>query len=52
MLRYKTGQKYEAHYDYFHDSVNVQNGGQRIATVLLYLCAAPPRRRCERRASL
>jgi hypothetical protein len=29
----------QAHYDYFHDQLNVQNGGQRVATVLLYLCA-------------
>lgn len=27
----------QAHYDYFHDSLNVQNGGQRVATVLMYL---------------
>lgn len=30
----------QAHFDYFLDSVNTQLGGQRIATVLLYLCAA------------
>ena len=42
MLRYQEGQKYEAHFDYFHDTLNTQNGGQRIATVLLYLCAASP----------
>ena len=29
----------QAHYDYFHDQLNVQNGGQRVATVLLYLRA-------------
>lgn len=37
VLHYEVGQKYEAHYDYFHDSFNTQNGGQRIATVLMYL---------------
>lgn len=37
VLHYQKGQKYEAHYDYFHDDVNTQNGGQRIATVLMYL---------------
>ena len=37
VLHYEVGQKYEAHYDYFHDSVNTQNGGQRVATALLYL---------------
>ena len=58
VLRYQHGEKYEAHFDYFHDKLNVQNGGQRIATVLLYLsdveaggalctraalrCASPP----------
>ena len=29
----------QAHFDYFHDQLNTQNGGQRVATVLLYLCA-------------
>uniref|UniRef100_A0A7S0QZW0 procollagen-proline 4-dioxygenase n=1 Tax=Pyramimonas obovata TaxID=1411642 RepID=A0A7S0QZW0_9CHLO len=37
ILHYEAGQKYEAHYDYFHDQFNVVNGGQRIATVLMYL---------------
>ncbi|CAM6088402.1 unnamed protein product [Calypogeia fissa] len=37
VLHYEVGQKYEAHYDYFHDTFNTQNGGQRIATVLMYL---------------
>lgn len=39
MLHYEIGQKYEAHYDYFHDAVNSapEKGGQRIATVLMYL---------------
>lgn len=39
ILRYVDGQKYEPHTDYFHDKVNVNpaNGGQRIATVLMYL---------------
>ena len=34
-------QKYEPHHDFFHDQVNArpENGGQRIATVLMYLCA-------------
>lgn len=64
VLHYEVGQKYEvcaahlaaqpradrrqAHYDYFHDALNVQNGGQRVATVLLYLYATRqlPGRRC------
>ena len=37
ILHYELGQKYDPHYDYFHDSVNQQNGGQRVATALLYL---------------
>lgn len=39
MLHYTNGQKYDAHYDYFHDPVNsrVDNGGQRVVTVLMYL---------------
>ena len=40
ILHYVNGQKYEAHHDFFHDKFNAQpsNGGQRIATVLMYLC--------------
>ncbi|KAL8549919.1 hypothetical protein ACS0TY_008669 [Phlomoides rotata] len=37
ILHYEVGQKYEPHYDYFLDDFNTQNGGQRIATVLMYL---------------
>lgn len=39
ILKYINGQKYEPHTDYFHDKVNSDpsHGGQRIATVLMYL---------------
>ncbi len=39
ILHYEDGQKYEAHHDFFHDKFNSrpENGGQRIATVLMYL---------------
>ena len=37
VLHYEVGQKYDAHYDYFLDEFNTKNGGQRIATVLMYL---------------
>lgn len=39
VLKYVDGQKYEPHYDYFHDAVNqaADRGGQRVATVLMYL---------------
>uniref|UniRef100_A0A1J3I706 procollagen-proline 4-dioxygenase n=1 Tax=Noccaea caerulescens TaxID=107243 RepID=A0A1J3I706_NOCCA len=37
VLHYEIGQKYEPHYDYFMDEYNTRNGGQRIATVLMYL---------------
>ncbi|KAH9604564.1 hypothetical protein KSS87_017361 [Heliosperma pusillum] len=37
ILHYEEGQKYEPHYDYFLDEFNTKNGGQRIATVLMYL---------------
>lgn len=37
VLHYQKGQKYDAHNDYFHDAINTKNGGQRIATVLMYL---------------
>ncbi|KAK9077750.1 hypothetical protein SSX86_006087 [Deinandra increscens subsp. villosa] len=37
VLRYEEGQKYEPHFDYFSDPVNIARGGHRIATVLMYL---------------
>ncbi|CAI0455773.1 unnamed protein product [Linum tenue] len=37
ILRYELGQKYEPHFDYFHDKANQALGGHRIATVLMYL---------------
>ncbi|XP_050380187.1 probable prolyl 4-hydroxylase 10 [Argentina anserina] len=37
VLHYEVGQKYEPHFDYFQDEFNTKNGGQRIATVLMYL---------------
>eukprot|EP00873_Tetraselmis_striata_P007995 jgi/Tetstr1/428259/TSEL_018298.t1 len=43
VLKYVNGQKYDQHYDYFHDDVNSapDKGGQRIATVLMYLSTVP-----------
>ncbi|AEE86574.1 putative prolyl 4-hydroxylase 8 [Arabidopsis thaliana] len=37
VLHYEVGQRYEPHHDYFFDEFNVRKGGQRIATVLMYL---------------
>lgn len=39
ILKYVNGQEYKPHTDYFHDKVNSDpaHGGQRIATVLMYL---------------
>lgn len=39
VLHYVNGQKYDVHYDAFHDSVNSrrENGGQRVVTFLMYL---------------
>lgn len=37
VLHYEVGQKYEPHFDYFLDDFNTKNGGQRMATVLMYL---------------
>ena len=39
ILKYEDGQKYEPHWDYFHDSKNAarEKGGQRLATMLMYL---------------
>ncbi|KAL1828355.1 hypothetical protein DCAR_0207562 [Daucus carota subsp. sativus] len=37
ILHYEHGQKYEPHYDFFHDKANRDWGGHRVATVLMYL---------------
>ncbi|KAI4304117.1 hypothetical protein MLD38_039672 [Melastoma candidum] len=37
VLRYEPGQKYDPHFDYFADKVNIARGGHRLATVLMYL---------------
>ncbi|XVF35907.1 hypothetical protein REPUB_Repub19eG0012300 [Reevesia pubescens] len=37
VLHYEVGQKYDAHFDYFLDEFNTKNGGQRMATILMYL---------------
>ncbi|XP_059645602.1 probable prolyl 4-hydroxylase 7 isoform X2 [Cornus florida] len=37
ILHYEHGQKYEPHYDYFHDKENQELGGHRVVTVLMYL---------------
>jgi hypothetical protein len=37
VLHYEAGQKYEPHFDSFDDDFNTKNGGQRIATLLMYL---------------
>lgn len=37
ILNYQPGQKYDPHFDYFQDQENIKHGGQRVATVLLYL---------------
>ncbi|KAI3968311.1 hypothetical protein MKW92_019106 [Papaver armeniacum] len=37
VLRYEQNQYYKPHHDYFSDTFNLKRGGQRIATVLMYL---------------
>ncbi|XP_008808711.2 probable prolyl 4-hydroxylase 6 isoform X2 [Phoenix dactylifera] len=37
VLRYEKGQKYDPHFDYFNDKFNIERGGHRFATVLMYL---------------
>lgn len=37
VLRYEKSQYYKPHHDYFSDTFNVKRGGQRIATILMYL---------------
>jgi prolyl 4-hydroxylase len=47
VLRYKTGQKYDAHHDFFEDDEAGRQelagkGGNRVATVLMYLASLDP----------
>lgn len=37
VLRYQHNQKYDAHWDYFFHKEGTENGGNRYATVLMYL---------------
>lgn len=37
VLRYEKSQFYKPHHDYFSDAFNVKRGGQRVATMLMYL---------------
>ncbi|KAF6145835.1 hypothetical protein GIB67_028830 [Kingdonia uniflora] len=40
VLKYEASQFYKPHHDYFADTYNLNRGGQRIATVLMYLSDA------------
>ena len=35
--RVQASEQYRPHFDYFHDKMNTVNGGQRLATFLMYL---------------
>ncbi|KAG0461101.1 hypothetical protein HPP92_021398 [Vanilla planifolia] len=37
VLRYESNQYYKPHHDYFSDEFNLKRGGQRVATMLMYL---------------
>ncbi|KAL9448955.1 hypothetical protein AB3S75_010985 [Citrus x aurantiifolia] len=37
VVHYEVGQRYAAHRDYFRDELNLEDGGQRMATLLMYL---------------
>ncbi|XP_011042781.1 PREDICTED: prolyl 4-hydroxylase 1 isoform X2 [Populus euphratica] len=37
VLRYEKNQYYKPHHDYFSDTFNLKRGGQRVATMLMYL---------------
>ncbi|XP_050372725.1 prolyl 4-hydroxylase 1 [Argentina anserina] len=37
VLRYEKDQYYKPHHDYFSDTFNLKRGGQRVATILMYL---------------
>nr|XP_011462583.1 PREDICTED: prolyl 4-hydroxylase 1 [Fragaria vesca subsp. vesca] len=39
VLRYEKDQYYKPHHDYFSDTFNLKRGGQRVATILMYLSA-------------
>lgn len=41
IVRYKTGQKYDAHHDFFGPEFNTGKAGQRIMTFFLYLNDVP-----------
>ncbi|KAL1542867.1 putative prolyl 4-hydroxylase 3 [Salvia divinorum] len=40
VLHYEVGQKYVPHYDYFVNELFTRNGGQRMATLLMYFTVA------------
>lgn len=37
VLRYVNGEEYKPHFDYFFDTESISNGGNRLATILMYL---------------
>lgn len=37
VLKYEKNQLYRPHHDYFSDTFNLKHGGQRVATMLMYL---------------
>lgn len=37
VLKYEKNQYYKPHHDYFSDTFNLKRGGQRVATMLMYL---------------
>ncbi|CAN6457572.1 unnamed protein product [Victoria cruziana] len=37
VLHYKAGEKYDPHFDFFHHRIHTLDGGQRLATMLMYL---------------
>lgn len=37
VLRYEKDQQYHPHHDFFNDEFNLKRGGQRVATMLMYL---------------
>jgi hypothetical protein len=41
VLRYNPGEEYTAHFDYLFTAQHTANGGQRVATVILYLSDVP-----------
>lgn len=37
VLHYGKDEEYQTHYDFYFDEISLRNGGQRVATIVMYL---------------